>query len=412
MVTCLGRDLKIITDCLREAKHGFSQFPPFLKDPNIPVSVAGTIEDFETSSPDPEDWTFPSDLRFRLDQLRTLAPNSLYAHFAVQASLKDAGLDAEEISHPRTGLFTASSGSALLTHYHLDRLKKVGAARSSPMGIVASIAGTLNFNLAAAFKIKGASTGFVSACASSGHALLYAIEEIVSGRQDRMLVVGAEDFTLETILPFAAMRVLTLNADPETASRPFDQNRDGFVATGGAVCMILESEELARNRGIQPRAEFNGWGQATDGYHVAIAHPEGEGIRNAMEIALKQAGLRPSQIDYVNAHATSTPTGDIAEARAIASVFHTSCPPVSSTKGLTGHALSLSSIMEAAFCAISMEKCFFPGNPHLRETDPDLPPIQLPRETGFKKLTRVMTNSSGFGGANVALVMGRPGSQS
>jgi 3-oxoacyl-[acyl-carrier-protein] synthase-1 len=407
-VTCLGHDVSEVAAHLRELRHGFVKYPPFAADERIPIHVAAPIPGFVTESTDPEDWTFPKEIRFRLEQLKGLSPNALYAHFALRRCAADAGLDLEALSDMRTGLYTASSGSAAMTHFHLDRMKRVGPLRCSPLGIVASIAGTLNFNLAAAYGIRGATSGFVSACASSGHALGFAHDEIALGRQDRMVVVGAEDFTLETIVPFAGMRVLSVNPDPDTASRPFDRNRDGFVGTGGAVALILEEASLAERRGARVYGRFAGWGQATDGYHVAASHPDGDGLARAMRLAMASAGWQAGDIDYVNAHATSTPAGDVSECRALRSVFADAATPmISSTKALTGHALSLSSIMEASFCLLAMERGFTPGSAHISQLDPEAEGLNIIRESLPQAPRRVLSNSSGFGGVNVVLAFGQ-----
>lgn len=409
LVTCLGNDKAEVSGKLRSLQHGFVEYPPFLEDRNIPVSVAAPIPGFDTSSTDAEDWTFPGEIRFRLEQLRGLSPNALYAHFALTRAVADAGLEKEEISDSRTGLYTASSGSAALTYHNLDRMKRVGPMRCSPLGIVASIAGTLNFNLAAAYAIKGSTCGFVSACASSGHAMGFAHDEIALNRQDRMIVVGAEDFTLETIVPFAGMRVLSVNPDPSSASRPFDRNRDGFVGTGGAVALVLEAEQLALQRGAPIYARYAGWGQATDGYHVAASHPDGEGLARAMQLALDSTGWKPADIDYVNAHATSTQAGDISECRALKKIFHEGSPPaISSTKALTGHALSLSSIMEASFCLLGLADGFTPGSAHITELDPEAEGLNIIRESLPEAPRRLLSNSSGFGGVNVVLAFEKP----
>lgn len=404
LVTCLGHNKEEVGAKLKGLEHGFVKYPPFEADEKIPIHVAAPVPGFETASTDPEDWSFPDDIHFRLEQLKGLSPNALYAHFALKRAVLDAGLEPDQLSGQRTGLYTASSGSAAMTHFHLDRMKRVGPLRCSPLGIVASIAGTLNFNLAAAYKIRGSTCGFVSACASSGHALGFAHDEIALNRQDRMIVVGAEDFTLETIVPFAGMRVLSVNPDPNTASRPFDRHRDGFVGTGGAVALILEEESIARDRGAPILGRFAGWGQATDGYHVAASHPDGEGLASAIRLALAQTGWTPADVDYINAHATSTLAGDVSECRALKSVFGQSGgPAISSTKALTGHALSLSSIMEAGFCLLGMQQGFTPGSAHISELDPDAQGLNIIRESLATPPRRVLSNSSGFGGVNVVL---------
>jgi 3-oxoacyl-[acyl-carrier-protein] synthase-1 len=265
----------------------------------------------------------------------------------------------------------------------------------------------VNFNLVAHFKIKGASTGFASACASSAHGLGFAYDEIALGRQQRMFVVGAEDNNVESILPFAGMRALSVQADPSIASRPFDVARDGFVGTGGATVLVLESEEEVARRGAKVYCEVAGWGQASDGYNVAISHPDGEGLRLAMEHALASADVPPEAVDYVNAHATSTPIGDISEAKALKAVFQPAQtrPAVSSTKALTGHGLSLAGAMEAGFCALAIKEGFMPGSAHITRLDPACEGLNIIRATLPNRPSVVLSNSSGFGGANVCLVL-------
>lgn len=407
-VTSIGNDAPTVVRNLRELRHGFELFPPFQK-PDIPCKVVGTIKGFTTDSADPEDWAFPARYRIKRELLRSMAPNGLFAHCAMLQALEDARLADGDISNPDTGLYAASGGSPFLTHYHHERLLKVGVMRCSPLGIVASIVGTLNFNLTAAFRILGASCGFSSACASSAHAIGYAFDDISLGRQKRMFVVGAEDGNLDAILPFAGMRTLSLQTDPSLASRPFDAARDGFVGTGGGTVMVLESEEEVARRGVKPYAELLGWGQASDGYNVAISHPEGSGSAAAMAHALRASKVAPGEIDYVNAHATSTLIGDVSEARALRAVFKDAATPprVSSTKALTGHGLSLAGVMETGFSALAMREGFTPGNAHLTKIEPECAGLNILRTTENTAPQVVLKNSSGFGGANVALVLRR-----
>jgi 3-oxoacyl-[acyl-carrier-protein] synthase-1 len=291
-------------------------------------------------------------------------------------------------------------------HKHFEKMDRRGVMACNPLAIVASIAGTLTFNLVAALGVRGSSTGLVSACASSGHALGTALDEIRLGRQKRMLVVGAEDCNFESIVPFCGMRALSLESDPNQASRPFDIKRNGFVGTGGSVCLVLETQSEAEKRGAVPYARFLGWGQASDGHNVAISHPEGRGLRDAMTNALNDAKVGSDEIDYVNAHAPSTSIGDASEMKALKSVFP---PPqavkVSSTKALTGHGLSLSSIMEAAFCCLALKEGFLPGSANVTEPDPELEHLDLLQTSTDIQANRIMSNSSGFGGANVSVVM-------
>ena len=407
-ITSIGNDAATVTRHLRELKHGFELYPPFQK-PDIPCKVVGTIKDFTADSTDPEDWTFPARYKIKRELLRSMAPNGLFAQCAMLQAVEDARLTEADLSNPDTGLYAASGGSPFLLHYHHERLQKLGVMRCSPLGIVASIVGTLNFNLTAAFKIQGASCGFSSACASSAHAMGYAFDDISLGRQKRMFIVGAEDGNVDAILPFAGMRTLSLQTDPNLASRPFDAARDGFVGTGGSVVLVLESEDEVTRRGVKPYAELLGWGQASDGWNVAISHPEGSGSASSMSHALRAANVAPADVDYVNAHATSTLIGDVSEARALRAVFKESASrvAVSSTKALTGHGLSLAGAMESAFCALALRDGFIPGNAHLTKVDPECEGLNIPRTTENRQANIVVKNSSGFGGANVALVFKR-----
>lgn len=406
LITSIGNDLPSVAQSLRKLRHGIVSYEPFAA-PEIPVKVAAPVRGFDTESMDPEDWTYPDRYRVRREYLRSMGPHGLYSYCAMTQAIEDAGLAPEDVSNDDTGLFGASAGSPNFLTYYVRRMHEQGVMRCSPLGIVASIAGTVQFNLVAHFGIKGASTGFASACASSSHALGYAFDEISLGRQKRMFVVGAEDGNVETILPFAGMRALSLNTDPDKASRPFDRGRDGFVGTGGATVLVIESEDEVARRGVVPYCELAGWGQASDGHNVAISHPDGLGLANALRRALASSGVEPGSVDYINAHATSTPIGDISEGKAIRSVFGEAGakPAVSSTKALTGHGLSLAGAMETGFCALALRQGFMPGSAHITDMDPAVADLNILTETVDQRPQIVLNNSSGFGGANVALVM-------
>lgn len=406
-ITSIGNDRASVVRSLRELRHGFEPFD-FLGHPNPTVKVAGTVKDFAFPTTNWRDWRWPAAHAIDRETLRGLAPHGVYALCALQQALADAGLEPAALGDGTTGLFCASAGSPLLLGHFLTQMYATHGERGNPMGIVASIAGTLNITLAAHYHIRGSVCGFVSACTSSSHALGFAMDEIRLGRQQRMLVVGAEDMNAESILPFATLRALSVNPDPASASRPFDLRRDGFVGTGGAVALVLEDAVLARRRGARIYAELAGWGQACDGYSVAIAHPEGTGLGDAMRRTLADARVDVTEIDYVNAHATSTPAGDRSEALALHAVFSGGARPrVSSTKALTGHGLSLSGAMEAAFCAVAISEGFIPGAAHLSEPDPVCAGLDLPRTSLEIRPKLVLNNSSGFGGSNVCHLLRR-----
>ena len=408
-ITSIGHDRSHVLHSLRELAHGFERVE-FFGNPDLPVKVAGTIKGFAFPTPNWRDWRWPEQFSLDRELLRGLAPHGVYALCAVQQALAEAGLTPGDLGDGATGLFCASAGSPFMLGNFISQMHETRGERGNPMGVVSSIAGTLNFNLAAHYKISGAVCGFVSACASSSHALGYAMDEIRLGRQSRMLVVGGEDMTAESIVSFSSLRALSNNPDPATASRPFDRRRDGFVGTGGAVAIIVEDAALAQRRGARIQAELVGWGQAGDGHSVTASHPEGAGIREAMRRALTDAHVNATEIDYVNAHATSTQAGDRSESLALHAIFtgQGATPPISSTKALTGHGLSLAGVMEAAFCVLAIDGKFIPGAAHLEEPDPVCAGLNLPRTSLETAPRLVLNNSSGFGGSNVCHVLRRP----
>ncbi len=413
-ITPIGNDWAGVAAGLREGRHGFERVE-FFGNPNVPVKVAGTVKDFIVESMNWRDWKWPARYEIARETLRGLAPHGVYAICAIDQALEHAALPREAVADDdATGLYCASAGSAMMLHGHLKQMDQTRGERGNPMGVVSSICGTLNFNLAAHYKITGSVCGFVSACASGSHAIGYACDDIRLGRLARAIVVAGEELNAETLLPFAAMRALSAQSDPAVASRPFDVARDGFVGAGGAVALILEESEAAAARGARVLAEVAGWGQAADGHSVAMSHPEGRGLANAMTRALADAGVSAEEIDYVNAHGTSTPVGDRAETLALKTIFGggnggKKQPRVSSTKGLTGHPLSLSGAMEAAFCVLAMNEGFVPGNAHLVNADPVCEGLDLPRATVNERPRLVLNNSSGFGGSNVCHVLRAPG---
>lgn len=407
-VTSIGNDRATVSRSLRELRHGIEPFA-FMPGCDLPVKVAGTIKEFDTSSTHFAEWRWPARYTFARDVLRSLPPHGLHAMCAVEQLVADARLTPADLGSEETGLFTASAGSPFLQRHALNQMHETGGARMPPLGVVFSIAGTLNFNLGAHYGIRGAVCGFTSACASTAHAIGYAHDEIALGRLRRVLIVGGEDLTAESTYPFGFMRALSRNPDPATASRPFDAARDGFVGSGGGVALLLEDAAAAQARGAPIYAEVAGWGQSADGYNFAISEPEGRGLAVAMKRALAAAQVDAAQVDYVNAHATSTPAGDRSEARALQATFTAAGfhPAISSTKALTGHALSMASAMETGFCALALAEGFTPGQAHLVTPEPEFADLNFPRTTLPHAPEIVLKNSSGFGGSNVVLVLRR-----
>jgi 3-oxoacyl-(acyl-carrier-protein) synthase len=409
-VTSIGNDKASVAASLRGLKSGIERHE-FMPGVELPVKVAGTIKGFDTTSLQWAAWKWPEGYHFPREVLRGMPPHGVHALCAVEQAGADAGLSAAAIASEQTGLYCASAGSPRMLRYYLNQMHDSKGQRISPMGVVASIAGTLNFNLGAHLGIRGAVTGYSTACASTAQAIGAAYDDIRLGRLQRALIVGGEEVNFDSIVPFAGMRALSRASDPAVASRPFDLARDGFVGTGGASALWLEDADTARARGAPIYAEILGWGQSADGTSVAQSDPEGHGLALAMGRALRAAGIAPARVDYVNAHATSTPAGDASEAQALQSVFTSqgAHPLVSSTKALTGHGLSLSGVMETAFCALCFTEGFVPGAANLMNPDPLCAGLNLSRQSTPMAAQVMLKNSSGFGGSNVSIVLGRWG---
>ena len=402
-VTSIGNSRGEVLRSLQECRTGVELYPEFA-DPEIPVKLVGTVKGFEFPRSDFEDWVYPSEYKLGREQLRPMAPNTLYAYCAMQQALREAGLEAEEISRPSVGIMSASGGSMWLAYEHYKVMLGRGVMRCPPMGVVNSIPGSLYINLAALFKIKGATLGFSSACSSSAHAIGAAIDLIRSGRQEIVFAVGAEDCNKFSILPFAAARALSEQTDPNLSPCAFDRKRDGFVGTGGAVVLVVEELEHAQRRHARIQAELIGWGQSSDGYNVLAPDPTGEGLSRAIDAALSDAKLAPEEVDYINAHATSTPPGDASEIAAIKKSFSNGrVPNVSSTKSLTGHGLSLAGAMEAAFCCLAVTEKFTPVSAHITDLDPMCEGVPIVTKPIADVPRVVLSNSSGFGGTNVCV---------
>ena len=403
--TSIGNSRAEVVKSLRECRTGV-EIMPELVQANAPVRLAGTVKGFQFPSEDPLDWVLPSSISLPRTHLRTMTPNALYAYAAMQEAIGDAGLDESLISNPDTGLYCASSGCSWLTHATIESLVSRGPGRTSPSIVIAGMPNSLHLNLTARFQIKGASLGFSSACASSAHALGCAYDLIKAGRQKVMFVVGAEDCHIYNVLAFAAVRALSVQTDPSLAPRAFDAARDGFVVSGGGCVLVIEDADHAAARGAKVHAEVSGWGQATDGYDVVAPDPSGNGLARAMENALKDARMQAGSVDYINAHATATLAGDMAELKAVRHVFGASkLPYVSSTKSLTGHGLSLAGAMEAAFCCLALEEKFTPVSANITQLDPGCEGVPVVTEPVDAQPRVAISNSSGFGGANVSVVL-------
>jgi len=404
-ISSIGNNRAAVTESLRESRSGI-EFVPELAAANDRVKLAGTVKGFEFPTPDPLDWTFPEHVKLNRAQLRTMVPNAVFAYASMQEAIADARLEPAQVSDPQTGLYCASAGSPWMTYLAMDSVIKRGPARTSAPVVITGMPNSLHLNLTALFKIKGATLAFNSACASSSHALGHACDMIRMGRQKTMFVVGAEDAQLlHTILPFASLRALSSQSDPAQAPRPFDAGRDGFITTGGGVTLVLEDAEHAAARGATVYAEVTGWGQGSDGYDVVAPDPSGSGLTRAMTNALQDAGLEAVAVDYINAHGTATSAGDLAELNALKNVFTGDVrPKVSSTKALTGHGLCLAGALEAGICCLALKEGFMPVSAKIQKLDPACEGVDILTSPTDKAPRVAMSNSSGFGGSNVALI--------
>lgn len=340
-----------------------------------------------------------------------------FAHLAIAASklcIDDAAITFTDEDREACGTYIGVGLGGLdnLYHYSLT-LHDKGPSKISPYFIPSVIANLAAGQVAMAFDLRGPSYCNTSACASSAHALGEAFEWIRRGRTPLMLAGGAEStITGLCIAGFNAMYALSKrNDDPTTASRPWDKSRDGFVVGEGAASLMLESLTHAQKRGAKIYAEITGYGATCDAYHLTKPAPEGEGAQRAMKLALADAKLAPQNIDYINAHATSTPLGDVEEAKAIAKVFgaHATSPDlwVSSTKAVTGHTLGAAGAIEGAFSALALYEGRVPPTANIRELDPEVPFDCVPNVARERKIRHALSNSFGFGGTNATLVFSR-----
>lgn len=404
-ITSIGNSKEEVVRSLKECRTGVEAFDEF-SDPSIPIKLAGTIKGFSFPTADFEDWTVPPAYALRREQMRAMAPNSMFAYASMKQAIADAGLTDDLISHERTGLTCASGGSMQMAYANLHILNTKGVQHCPPMSMVNSIPGSLYINLGVLFKIKGGALGLSSACSSSAHAAAIAYDLIRAGRQDRVFVVGAEDVGKWTTLPFASIRALSAQTDATKYPCAFDKKRDGFVGTGGGATLVLEDYESAVKRGAKIYGEIIGWAHTSDGFNVVAPEVNGEGLARCMKLAFEDAGVKSTDIDYINAHATSTAIGDTAEIRAIKTVFTEGrVPNVSSTKSLTGHGLSLAGAMELGFSFLAIDEKFTPVSAHITEIDPECEGIPIVTKPIPDAPRVVMSNSSAFGGSNVSIII-------
>ena len=337
---------------------------------------------------------------------RFMGDAAAFAYLAMQDAIEDAGLDEADISHPRTGLIVGSGGSS--TENMLlatDTLREKGARKVGPLMVPRVMSSTCSACLSVAFKIMGVNYSISSACATSAHCIGNACELIQTGKQDIIFAGGGDEIHWTDTLLFDSMGALSshYNHDPAHASRPFDADRDGFVISGGGGILVLEELNHALERGARIYAELVGYAATSDGFDMV--KPSGEGAARCMEIALSQANC---SINYINAHATSTPAGDIGELAAIKQIFKESIPKISSTKALSGHGLGAAGANEAIFSLLMLEQDFICESANIVTLDKMAAGMPIvSKRIDNAGMTAVMSNSFGFGGTNASLIFRR-----
>jgi 3-oxoacyl-[acyl-carrier-protein] synthase-1 len=327
-------------------------------------------------------------------------------HVAMDQAIRDSGLEANEVSHERTGLIMGSGGPSTRAIVEAaDVTRSKGPKRVGPYAVPKAMCSTASATLSTWFKIKGVSYSISSACATSNHCIGSAYEQILMGKQDIVFAGGCEDLDWTLSVLFDAMGAMSseYNATPSRASRAYDKNRDGFVISGGAGVLVLEDYERASARGARIHGEVCGYGATSDGADMVA--PSGEGAARCMRQALSAARV---PIDYINPHATSTPVGDLKEIEALRQVFGSGekCPPISATKSLTGHSQGATGVHEAIYSLLMMKNGFICESAHIDEIDPAFEDMPIVRERRDNvRIGAVLSNSFGFGGTNATLVL-------
>jgi 3-oxoacyl-[acyl-carrier-protein] synthase-1 len=394
IVSCLGNDPDAVAASLREGRPGYS-FDEVYAEVGLRSRVSGRI------SLDPAELIDRKHYRF-------MNKASGYGYVALERAIADAGLDESVVKNPRTGLIVATGGPATdeiidsIEKFHAGGVRKVG-----PYRVTKGMCSSISSVLATHFGVLGVNYSTTSACATSAHCIGGAVEQIQLGKQDVVFAGGADDTHWSLALQFDAMGALSsaYNDDAEHASRPYDANRDGFVIAGGAGILIVEELEHALARGARIHGEIVGYAATSDGYHMV--QPSGEGAVRSMRIAMEQAGN--PRLDYINAHGTGTPVGDVAELGAMRELFGDRVPPVSSTKSLSGHSLGAAGVHEAIYSLLMMRDGFIAASANIDTLDPEAGTCDIVTERREAQLDHVLSNSFGFGGTNASLLFARYG---
>ena len=392
IVSSICTNKQEVADSLREGRSGIEVIPEY-EELGFRSHVAGSVD---------------LDIEANIDrkQRRFMGNSAAYNYIAMKEAVEDSGLDGDMISSPRTGLIAGSGGASTENvALAVDLLREKGIRRVGPYMVPRTMSSTNSACLATPFKIHGVNYSISSACSTSAHCIGNGYELIQFGKQDIVFAGGGEELHWTLTLMFDAMGALSsrYNDAPATASRPYDTNRDGFVIAGGGGMVVLEELEHARKRGAKIYAELVGYGATSDGYDMV--QPSGEGAVRCMQQAMATVN---TPIDYINAHGTSTPVGDMRELEAVGTVFGKDIPRISSTKSLSGHSLGAAGVHEAIFSLLMMNQDFIGASANIAELDPAGAGFPIVRELQTDAgLNTIMSNSFGFGGTNATLVFAR-----
>jgi 3-oxoacyl-[acyl-carrier-protein] synthase II len=400
VVSCVGTDTGTFWDALVAGRSGIDRIQSF--DPSaLSTRIAGEVRGF----------TFDAKLGKRMDRF------SQFAFSAAQQALAQAGLvpeggGASHVNPERIGVCVGSGigGEAFLETQHAKFLEK-GPGRFHPLTVPIVIANMASANIAIHSKLLGPNLCVSTACATGNHSIGTSLDLIRCGRADAMLAGGTEaTITAFSLDGYSQLRALsTRNDDPKGASRPFSRGRDGFVLAEGAGVLLLESLTHARKRGAEILAEVAGFGMTSDGYHLTAPHPEGLGAARAMRLAVQDAGWNPEQVDYINAHGTSTDLNDALETRAVKAVFgeHARRIAISSIKSMVGHSLGASAGIEAVASVLTVRHGVLPPTINLTEPDPELDLDYVPLQARRQPVDAILSNSFAFGGHNAVVAFKR-----
>ena len=393
IVSSLGANKIEVLNSLKTSKSGI-EFSKKYAEMGLRSHVHGSVSEIDTTEV------------IDRKMLRFMADAAIYNAIALDEAIKQSGLTEEMISNERSGLIMGSGGASNINVVEAaDILRERGIKRVGPYRVPRTMGSTTSACLSTLFKIKGVNYSISSACSTSAHCIGNAMEQIQLGKQDVVFAGGGEELDWSTSMLFDSMGALSskYNDAPEAASRAFDANRDGFVISGGGGALILESLDHAVARGATIIAELVGYGATSDGYDMVA--PSGEGAKRCMEIATSTIN---GSIDYINAHGTSTPVGDVKELQAIKKVFSNSeLPLIGSTKSLSGHALGAAGVNESIYSLLMLQNDFVAESVNIENLDEEAKGMPIVREIKDIKLNRVLSNSFGFGGTNACLVFER-----